>query len=188
MWLATLACIGLFAYSYNKYRQECRAWSICMTCEGECVYIGQSMSAYVITNMLHFRNSKIYPNLLQLLCPFDYGIYILMLWHIFIQSIMVVLILGLHIKLNEGTHVKFLQRIEVWRKRNSEYGISNVSHIWCAFKRSSDFTSYIKQFEGFVESVNEISVHVYLVNIPEPVQYHSHAMAFPFDLRSECIT
>ena len=31
--------------------------------EGECVYIRQSTSACVITNMLHFRHSKICPNL-----------------------------------------------------------------------------------------------------------------------------
>ena len=29
---------------------------------------------------------------------------------------------------------------------------------------------------------------VYLVNIPEPVQYHIYAMAFPFDLRCESVT
>ena len=31
--------------------------------EGECVYIRQSTSARVITNMLHFQHSKIQPNL-----------------------------------------------------------------------------------------------------------------------------
>ena len=31
--------------------------------EGECLYIRQSMGACVITNMLHFRHSKIHPNL-----------------------------------------------------------------------------------------------------------------------------
>ena len=34
-----------------------------MTPEGECVYIRQSTSACVITNMLYFRHSKICPNL-----------------------------------------------------------------------------------------------------------------------------
>ena len=29
---------------------------------------------------------------------------------------------------------------------------------------------------------------MYLVNIPEPVQYHIYAMAFPFDLRCENVT
>ena len=29
---------------------------------------------------------------------------------------------------------------------------------------------------------------VYVVNIPEPVQYHIYAMAFPFDLRCESDT
>ena len=31
--------------------------------EGECIYIKQSTSACVMTNMLHFRHSKICPNL-----------------------------------------------------------------------------------------------------------------------------
>ena len=31
--------------------------------DGDCVYIMQSMSACVITNMLHFQHSKIHPNL-----------------------------------------------------------------------------------------------------------------------------
>ena len=30
--------------------------------------------------------------------------------------------------------------------------------------------------------------YVYLVNIPEPVQYHIYAIAFPFDLRCESVT
>ena len=29
---------------------------------------------------------------------------------------------------------------------------------------------------------------IYLINIPEPVQYHIYAMAFPFDLRCESVT
>ena len=29
---------------------------------------------------------------------------------------------------------------------------------------------------------------IYLVNIPEPVQHHIYAMAFPFDLRCESVT
>ena len=29
---------------------------------------------------------------------------------------------------------------------------------------------------------------VYLVKIPEPVQYHIYAMAFPFDVRCESVT
>ena len=29
---------------------------------------------------------------------------------------------------------------------------------------------------------------IYLVNIPEPVQYHIYAMAFPFDLRCQSVT
>ena len=33
------------------------------TPEGECIYIRQSMSACVITNMLHFRHSKNLPKL-----------------------------------------------------------------------------------------------------------------------------
>ena len=28
----------------------------------------------------------------------------------------------------------------------------------------------------------------YIINIPEPVQYHIYAMAFPFDLRCESVT
>ena len=30
--------------------------------------------------------------------------------------------------------------------------------------------------------------YVYLVNIPEPVQYHIYALGFPFDLRCESVT
>ena len=33
-----------------------------------------------------------------------------------------------------------------------------------------------------------ISAHISFVNIPEPVQYHIFAMAFPFDLRYESVT
>ena len=29
---------------------------------------------------------------------------------------------------------------------------------------------------------------VYLINIPDPVQYHIYAMGFPFDLRCESVT
>ena len=29
---------------------------------------------------------------------------------------------------------------------------------------------------------------IYLINIPEPMQYHIYAMAFPFDLRCESVT
>ena len=43
-----------------------------------------------------------------------------------------------------------------------------------------------------MECLNEIytllSVRVYLINIPEPVQHHIYAMAFPFDLRCESVT
>ena len=46
--------------SYNLHRQE----YIHTTPEapkGECIYIGLSMNACVITNMLHFRHSKNLP-------------------------------------------------------------------------------------------------------------------------------
>ena len=33
-----------------------------------------------------------------------------------------------------------------------------------------------------------VSMYIYLVNIPEPVQYHIYALAFPFDLRRESVT
>ena len=35
------------------------------------------------------------------------------------------------------------------------------------------------------QNVGPMFCMLYLINIPEPVQYHIHAMVFPFDLRCE---
>ena len=37
-------------------------------------------------------------------------------------------------------------------------------------------------------SVQYLDVCVYLINIPEPVQYDIYTLAFPFDLRHESVT
>ena len=50
---------------------------------------------------------------------------------------------------------------------------------------------FAKEFKGFVEWLNVIyalNQYVYLVNIPEPVQYHIYTLAFPFDLKCESAT
>ena len=57
--------------SYNTAKSALLDIIICTTPEGECVYIRQSTSAYVITNMLHFQHSKICPNL-KLTAPLAY--------------------------------------------------------------------------------------------------------------------